>query len=131
MKELKAAEQVYLEDYGVHVNRYLTLAQIQQIVNAIKVFDTWAEREQNKNMLVLYHATDIGKEALEASDYDLLQSSGLIDSVLEFVVNIHDINKALDWTESTQRALAQIIKDGLPQIRKILENPKAVAKVKK
>ena len=131
MKELKAAERVYLEQYDVHVNRYLTLAQIQQIVNAIKVFDTWAEREQNKNMLVLYHATDIGKEALEASDYDLLQSSGLIDSVLECVVNIHDIDKALDWTESTQRALAQIIKDGLPQIRKILENPKAVAKVKK
>ena len=131
MKELKAAEQVYLEDYGVHVNRYLTLAQIQQIVNAIKVFDTWAEREQNKNMLVLYHATDIGKEALEASDYNLLQSSGLIDSVLECVVNFYDIDKALDWTESTQRALAQIIKDGLPQIRKILENPKAVAKVKK
>ena len=131
MKELKAAEQVYLEDYGVRVNRYLTLAQIQQIVNAIKVFDTWAEREQNKNMLVLYHATDIGKEALEASDYDLLQSSGLIDNVLDCVMNFYDIDKALDWTESTQRALAQIIKDGLPQIRKILENPKAVAKVKK
>ena len=131
MKELKAAERVYLEQYDVHVNRYLTLAQIQQIVNAIKVFDTWAEREQNKNMLVLYHATDIGKEALEASDYDLLQSSGLIDSVLDCVMNFYDIDKALDWTESTQRALAQIIKDGLPQIRKILENPKAVAKVKK
>lgn len=131
MKELKAAERVYLEQYDVHVNRYLTLAQIQQIVNAIKVFDTWAEREQNKNMLVLYHATDIGKEALEASDYDLLQSSGLIDSVLDCVMNFYDIDKALDWTESTQRALAQIIRDGLPQIRKILENPKAVAKVKK
>lgn len=131
MKELKAAERVYLEQYDVHVNRYLTLAQIQQIVNAIKVFDTWAEREQNKNMLVLYHATDIGKEALEASDYDLLQSSGLIDSVLDCIMNFYDIDKALDWTESTQRALAQIIKDGLPQIRKILENPKAVAKVKK
>ena len=131
MKELKATEQVYLEDYDVHVNRYLTLAQIQQIVNAIKVFDTWAEREQNKNVLVLYHATDIGKEALEASDYNLLQSSGLIDNVLDCIVNFYDIDKALDWTESTQRALAQIIKDGLPQIRKILENPKAVAKVKK
>ena len=131
MKELKAAERVYLEQYDVHVNRYLTLAQIQQIVNAIKVFDTWAEREQNKNMLVLYHATDIGKEALEASDYDLLQSSGLIDNVLDCIVNFYDIDKALDWTESTQRALAQIIKDGLPQIRKILENPKAVTKVKK
>ena len=131
MKELKATEQVYLEQYDVRVNRYLTLAQIQQIVNAIKVFDTWAEREQNKNMLVLYHATDIGKEALEASDYDLLQSSGLIDNVLDCIVNFYDIDKALDWTESTQRALAQIIKDGLPQIRKILENPKAVAKVKK
>lgn len=131
MKELKAAERVYLEQYDVHVNRYLTLAQIQQIVNAIKIFDTWAEREQNKNMLVLYHATDIGKEALEASDYDLLQSSGLIDSVLDCVMNFYDIDKALDWTESTQRALAQIIKDGLPQIRKILENPKAAAKVKK
>ena len=35
MKEIKGNQTVYLEDYDVTVNKYLTYAQIQQIANAV------------------------------------------------------------------------------------------------
>lgn len=114
MKEIKSFEPVLLEEYGIHVNRYLTYAQIQQIVNAVIKFDTWAEREQNIDMLVLYHATDIGAEKLEEIGIDTLLCSGVLDKVKNCVENLWDIEYAIKYTESTQRALAQIVKD-LPE----------------
>ena len=40
MKEIKAMDKVYLEEYDVHVNPYLTYAQIQAIVNGVKSLDS-------------------------------------------------------------------------------------------
>ena len=57
-------ETTYLEKYGVTVNRYLTYAQIQQIAEATMKFHTWAERQQNIDMLILIHATDMTVEEM-------------------------------------------------------------------
>lgn len=111
MKEIKSLGTKYLSDFDVEVNPYLTLAQIQQIVNAITKFDTWSEREQNKNMLVLYHATNMGKDELEKIDYDVLHNSGLINAVISQIKNYEDIDKAIKYTESFQRMVVQISKE--------------------
>lgn len=47
-------ETTHLEKYDVTVNRYLTYAQIQQIAEATMKFHTWAERQQNIDMLILF-----------------------------------------------------------------------------
>lgn len=121
MKEIKNLEPVYLEQYDIHVNRYLTYAQIQQIINAVIKFDTWAEREQNKDMLILYHATDIGAEKLEEVDIDTLFCSGIVDEVKNCIENLWDIEDGIRYAESTQRALAQII-NKLPEYSKQIED---------
>lgn len=121
MKEIKNLEPVYLEEYDIHVNRYLTYAQIQQIVNAVIKFDTWAERQQNIDMLILYHATDIGAEKLEEIGIDTMVASGVLDRVKNCVENLWDIGDAIRYTESTQRALAQII-NKLPEYSKQIED---------
>lgn len=110
---------VYLDEYGITVNRYLTYAQIQQIVEATMKFHTWAERQQNIDMLMLVHATDMGVEEIEKYAHDELVQSGLIDKVASNVENIWDINNALEYHESTQRALAQI----LTEVNKIMDTP--------
>ena len=120
MREIKIIEPVYIEEFDIHVNRYLTLAQIQQICDATKKFDAYAERQQNIDMLVLYHATDIGEEELKKYDHDTLCCSGLIDAVKDKIENIWEVNHSLEYTESTQRALAQIIKQ-LPSLMKPLK----------
>ena len=111
MKEIKIKDKVYLEEFDIEVNPYLTYSQIQQIVKAMKAQEDWATRQQNMDLLILFHATNLTKEQIEEVGHDVLLQSGLIDAVYEQIVNIDDINKALAYTESLQRALAQIAKE--------------------
>ena len=128
MKEIKGNQTVYLEDYDVTVNKYLTYAQIQQIANAVVAAsvndsdDTWANRQTNIDMLMLYHATDISKEKLEEIGHDALLTSGLIDSVQFRIENYHEIYEAIDYIENNQRAIGKILKS-LP---KVLEETKGL-----
>ena len=120
MKEIKAMDKVYLEEYDVYVNPYLTYAQIQAIVNGVKSLDSWAEREQNIDMCVLAFATDIPTEKLEEVGHDALLQSGLINAVCGEIKNLFSVYEAIEYTESTKRALAQIIK-ALPKYQEQLD----------
>lgn len=120
MKEIKAMDKVYLEEYDVHVNPYLTYAQIQAIINGVKGLDGWAEREQNIDMCVLAFATDIPTEKLEELGHDALLQSGLINAVCGEIKNLFSVYEAIEYTESTKRALAQIIK-ALPKYQEQLD----------
>ena len=128
MKEIKGNQTVYLEDYDVTVNKYLTYAQIQQIANAVVAAsvndsdDTWANRETNIDMLMLYHATDIGKEKLEEIGHDVLLTSGLIESVRCCIENLYDVDDAINYIEDNQRAIGKLLKS-LP---KVLEETKGL-----
>lgn len=120
MKEIKAMDKVYLEKYDVYINPYLTYAQIQAIVNGVKGLDSWAERAQNIDMCVLAFATDIPTEKLEELGHDVLLQSGLINAVMFEIKNLHRVYGAIEYTESTKRALAQIIK-ALPKYQEQLD----------
>ena len=120
MKEIKAMDKVYLEEFDVHVNPYLTYAQIQAIVNGVEGLDSWAEREQNIDMCVLAFATDIPTEKLEELGHDALLQSGLINAVCGEIKNLFSVYEAIEYTESTKRALAQIIK-ALPKYQEQLD----------
>lgn len=110
MKELIADKKVYLEGYDVSVSTYLTYAQIQQIANATTQLDTWAERQQNIDMLVLLHATDIETETLMNTDADIFLTSGLVRKVKGIIRNYNDIYEAIKYTESTQNTIKNFIK---------------------
>ena len=120
MKEIKAMDKVYLEEFDVYVNPYLTYAQIQAIVNGVKSLDSWAEREQHIDMCVLAFATDIPTEKLEEVGHDALLQSGLINAVCGEIKNLFSVYEAIEYTESTKRALAQIIK-ALPKYQEQLD----------
>ena len=120
MKEIKAMDKVYLEEFDVYVNPYLTYAQIQAIVNGVKSLDSWAEREQNIDMCVLAFATDIPTEKLEELGHDVLLQSGLINAVCGEIKNLFSVYEAIEYTESTKRALAQIIK-ALPKYQEQID----------
>ena len=51
---------------------------------------------------------------------DLIFESGLMDIVYENIHNIKEIDECLNYTESIERSLTQIVKV-LPQIQKVLE----------
>ena len=73
-------------------------------------------------MLMLYHATDIGKEKLEEIGHDALLTSGLIEAVRCRIENLYNVDEAIDYIENNQRAINKMLKS-LP---KILEDSKGL-----
>lgn len=108
MKAIKNLDPIYLEQYDVKVNPHLTYAQIQAIVNSLsEVGDTWAERQQNIDMLILAMATDMKPEELEEIGHETLLRSGLIDMVRRYIYNMYDLETAIKYHESTERAVKE------------------------
>ena len=124
MKELNLIKSKYIRKFDIEVNRYLTYAQIQQIINACEKMDTWSEREQCIDMLILYHATNIGKEKLEEINHDKLLQSGLIDEVKKEIVNLDTLYYAIDYNESLERNIIKLAKQ-IPtlnsQLKEVME----------
>lgn len=124
MKELTKMT-IYNDEYEIEINRYLTYAQIQQICNAVRQFETWSERQKNIDLLLLYHATDMTQEEIESySDEELLQS-GLINMVKETVKNYEDIYVAIDYTESISKAVTKVARE----MTKVLKSPDMKKKI--
>lgn len=111
----------FLKEFDVEVNQYLTYAQIVQISQAVSQFTNWAERQQNIDILVLFHATNMSKEKIESMTHDEMLTSGLLEAVKNNVVNYYQIKDCIDYTESIQRALSQIAKR-LPEITNNLKS---------
>lgn len=107
MKELKT-KKIYLEEYGVEVKPYLTYAEVQLIINGIKKFGTWSEREIHKDMMLMVYATDIEANVLEEIGHDKLLQSGLIDAVRYSVVNFEDIDRGVAYEESLAKTLTTL-----------------------
>ncbi len=107
MKDLEVGKIYHDDEFDIDINLYLTYAQIQQIVNAVikasQEDDSWSERQTNIDMLVLFHATNIGKQKLEEIGHDGLLTSGLISKVNGHVLNLHQIYEAIEFTESWKR----------------------------
>lgn len=122
MKEIKVIEPVYLKDFDVEVNSYLTYAQIQNIVNAVCQFDSWAERTQNIDILLLYYATNLTKEEIENYGHDFLLETGVIDDVKNNVKNFNQIYEALTYTQSIEKSLATISKQLPNAIKEVINN---------
>ena len=69
-------------------------------------------------MLVLFHATDIGKEKLEEIGHEALLTCGLIDEVNNTIVNLCQIYEAIRFTESMTHVGFKFIS----QLPKLLDN---------
>jgi len=121
MKFIEEVPQVYLEKYDIHVNQYLTYAQIQDIVNSTvqlsntiekdengieRRSDSWSERQINIDMRILLMATDISKEDLVKINHNIFLQNGIVDAVKDSIKNLWQLEEALHYTESWHRALA-------------------------
>ena len=117
MKEIKEFTDEYVEDYGVHIKSYLTYSEIQAIANAATKFDTWAERNENIDVLLIHFATDMDDKDIEKLGHDKLLKSGLINIVKATVMNYNEIDEAIAFYESPMRLLTKIAKE-MPEFSK-------------
>ncbi len=112
MKEhINIKEPRIIEMYNIKVNQYLTYSQIQSIVDGLKKLDSWAERQQSIDMCVLYFATDLMKEEIEAHDHDYWLQTGIIEEVYDMIENISQLYDAIKYEESLQKSITQIARE--------------------
>lgn len=117
MKEFKEVNKEYLEQYDIHVNRYLTYSQIQAISNSVRNLESWAERKQNIDMLLLAFTTDISREELENHTHDYWLNTGVISDVYSIVNNWYMIEEAINYEESPMRMIIKLAKE-IPDFNK-------------
>ena len=120
MKEIKSINKIYLDEFDIYVEPYLTYDQIQKISESIVTQEDWAVRQQTMDMLILYYATDISKEEMEQVGHDDLLKSGIIDAVKNSIKNLNQVQEAIDYMQSPIKALKQF-SDKLPELKKSLQ----------
>lgn len=114
---MKEIDKIYLKDYDVYVNPYLSYAQIQAIANSVKTMGSWAERQQNIDMLVLAFGTSLDTAEIEAKDHEYWLNTGLIDEVKKNIINFGDIQGAITYEESIIKFLKTISQE-IPEFNK-------------
>ena len=127
MKDFKEMESIELKDFGIRVNPYLTYAQVQAIANSVYTLKSWAEREQNIDMLLLIYATNLTAEEVNNYKHEHCLKSRLIDCVKANVLNFYDIEKAIKYEESPMRTLMKLANE-MPEFSKKLNEYLEVAK---
>ena len=122
MKELKELEPIYLKDYDVKVNQYLSLSEVQKIINEVLLVDNFEERESIIDYLLLCYCTDIDRKRIDELGSDIFVKSGLIDRVKDNIKNLDKLFEGIAYHESTGKALRTIAKNIPDDFNSILKN---------
>lgn len=121
MKKLEEIT-IYDEEYDIRVNRYLTVAEIQSISNAVMKYKTWGERQRKIDILLLAFATNLTAEEIETNGIEKLERCGVLDFVKGHVLNYDEIWECIKYTESIEVSLREICKE-FPKLQKAVRNP--------
>lgn len=119
MKELKI-NTIHNDEYGIEINPFLSVTQIDKIAQEVIKLETYLEREQMICYLVLNYCTNINKEIIEDTDPDVIMQSGLWEAVKDSVYNFYEIEDAVKFYESPVRMLVEIA-NVLPDLTKQLQ----------
>lgn len=111
MKDLKELEPIYLQKFDVKVNQYLSLSQIQKIIDEVLLVENFEERESIIDYLILCYCTDIGKDTIDRLGPDIFIQSGLMDEVKANIKNLARLFDGIQYHESTGKALRMIAKN--------------------
>lgn len=110
MKELKELDYIYSQKFDINIKPYLSLSQIQKIINEVLQVDNFEERESIIDYLILCYATDIGQKKVDELGPDILLQSGLIDEVKNNIKNLNKLFEGITYHESAGKALREIAK---------------------
>lgn len=110
MKELKELDCIYSQKFDINIKPYLSLSQIQKIINEVLQVNNFEERESIIDYLILCYATDIGQKKVDELGPDILLQSGLIDEVKNNIKNLNKLFEGITYHESAGKALREIAK---------------------
>lgn len=127
MKELKAIEWIYNEQFDINIKPYLTIEEITviylDVIQHDENFNNPIENRVLEDLLLLKVATNIrdfmtDEQILTNEFYDLAYQNGLIDTVRNTVKNVHLIRVFYEEYMSTNN----ILKRNLTEVVGIIKN---------
>lgn len=122
MKELKELENIYLQKFDVEVHQYLSLSEIQKIINEVLLTDNFEARESIIDYLILCYATNIGRDTIDKLGPDIFLKSGLIDEVKNNIKNLPKLLEGITYHESTGKAIREISKKLPEDLNEMMKN---------
>lgn len=122
MKELKELSSIYLKNFDVEVHPYLSLSQIQKIINEVLLVNNFEERESIIDYLILCYCTNIEQKQIDELGADIFIQSGLMDEIKNSIVNFDKLIEGIKYHESTGKALRMIAKNIPEDFSNILKN---------
>ena len=122
MKELKELSSIYLKDFDFEVRPYLSLSQIQKIINEVLLVNNFEERESIIDYLILCYCTNIEQKRIDELGADIFIQSGLMDEIKNSIVNFDKLIEGIKYHESTGKALRMIAKNIPEDFSHILKN---------
>ena len=122
MKELKELENIYLQKFDVEVHPYLSLSEIQKIINEVLLTDNFEARESIIDYLILCYSTNISRDVIDKLGPDIFLKSGLIDEVKNNINNLSKLYEGITYHESTGKALREISKRLPEDLNEMMKN---------
>lgn len=107
--------ELEIADLKFEVKPYLTISEMEMIVQNVLAIESLAQRKMIKEMLILKSCTNID---LEKYEYDLLLVNGVIDGVLQIIYNIETLENLLKEENTMIRVLEKFltsVNDKLPK----------------
>lgn len=120
MKELKKREVIHNEEFDINIKPYLTIAEIELIVNKVSSIENVVQRQLLKDMLVIKFCTDI--EGVDDLDYDLIVESGLMRVIYDNIQNYFEIDIFMREHESINRIVARFLESVAKTADKAVKN---------
>lgn len=115
--KIEIMKPVYLENYDINVKRYLDYAEIQNVANEAIKYQTWSERKQLIDYMVLLYATDIDKKKIDDLGHEVFIQSGAMDEINSLIINYTKIEEAIRFEESWIRQIEKLRKE-IPNLTK-------------
>lgn len=122
MKELKELENIYLQKFDVEVHQYLSLSEIQKIINEVLLTDNFEARESIIDYLILCYATNIDRDTIDKLGPDIFLKSGLIDEVKNNIKNLPKLLEGITYHESAGKAIREISKKLPENLNEMMKN---------
>ena len=122
MKELKELKNIYLQKFDVEVHPYLSLSEIQKIINEVLLTDNFEARESIIDYLILCYATNIDRDTIDKLGPDIFLKSGLIDEVKNNINNLSKLYEGITYHESTGKAIREISKKLPEDLNEMMKN---------
>lgn len=115
----KFPQDVYSQEYDIHIRPYLTLQDIQDIGSKMAEAEDYVQQEIIKNQGLIDACVIDGE--FDGMDYDMLASCGLFKEVAYYIQNAHELYDYVAYQKDVKNQLNKFLAEAIKYIKTVAE----------